>query len=170
MEYNILTKFTKRTLAHVRTLAPLFRRRRRPPPPVTTTMSSASTSANACIDQTPTMKSPSFTDPYADVILISSDGVEFHVLKGILVMVSLFFRDMFRLPQPAGGNEYEPGVDGSEESCTAVVEAASKSSSRSPSLPRIQVSEDSCTLDFLLCTIYPVQSPTIDMKKTKMQY
>lgn len=41
-----------------------------------------------------------FDDPLADVVLRSSDSVDFRVRKSILSEVSGFFRDMFSLPQP----------------------------------------------------------------------
>ncbi|KAJ7648051.1 hypothetical protein FB45DRAFT_895122 [Roridomyces roridus] len=42
-----------------------------------------------------------FDDPGADVILRSSDGVNFHVHRLILSVASPFFKQMFTLPQPA---------------------------------------------------------------------
>ncbi|KAJ7289404.1 hypothetical protein C8J57DRAFT_1706257 [Mycena rebaudengoi] len=37
-----------------------------------------------------------------DCILRSSDGVDFHVHKGVLAFESIFFRDLFSLPEPVG--------------------------------------------------------------------
>lgn len=42
--------------------------------------------------------SPTLNDPEADVILRSSDSVDFRVRKAILSEVSTFFKDMFTLP------------------------------------------------------------------------
>lgn len=42
-----------------------------------------------------------FDDPLADVILRSSDGVDFHVYKIILSLSSSVFQSMFTLPQPS---------------------------------------------------------------------
>ncbi|KAJ7681351.1 hypothetical protein B0H17DRAFT_894613, partial [Mycena rosella] len=41
-----------------------------------------------------------FRDAGADLILRSSDGVEFHVYRAVLWLLSPVFRDMFTLPQP----------------------------------------------------------------------
>jgi len=47
-----------------------------------------------------TRASSPFDHPKADVILRSSDGVNFHVFKLFLTLVSPFFEAMFELPQP----------------------------------------------------------------------
>ena len=44
-----------------------------------------------------------FDDAEADVILRSSDGVDFRVHKLLLSLVSTFFRDMFSLPHVGHG-------------------------------------------------------------------
>ncbi|KAL4248405.1 SKP1/BTB/POZ domain superfamily protein [Abortiporus biennis] len=77
---------------------------------------------------------PSFLDdPNADVILRSSDGVEFRVFKVILSKSSPFFNDMFSLPQAT------------EQSLTAA--------------QVIDVAEDSTTLAKLLTYCYPLRTP-----------
>src|ERR1700733_11553138 len=85
------------------------------------------------------MSSPAyynFDAPDADLILLSSDDVEFRVHRCILAAASPFFSDMFTLPQP-----------------------------RVPSdpitIPVIPVSELRQTLDSLLRFVYPVQDPPI---------
>ena len=95
--------------------------------------------------------SPSFKDPSADVVLVSSDGIEFPVMRGIMIMSSPIFRDMFLLPQ---GKH-------SASKCTSVLEASSEGRKADDDRPRITVSEDSHTLDQLLCIIYPVVSPRL---------
>ncbi|TFY78013.1 hypothetical protein EWM64_g5999 [Hericium alpestre] len=78
---------------------------------------------------------PSFDDIDADVLLRTSDNIDFRVYKNILAKSSPFFRDMFSMPQPA------------EE------KADSESTSR---LPVINVSEHSRTLAMLLSMCYPL--------------
>ncbi|KZT07317.1 uncharacterized protein LAESUDRAFT_812302 [Laetiporus sulphureus 93-53] len=68
----------------------------------------------------------------ADVVLRSSDGVDFHVHRAILTVASPFFETMFRLPQPA----------------SSPPEA-------------IDVTENNKTLDVLLRICYPVPDPYI---------
>ncbi|KAI0255963.1 hypothetical protein BJV78DRAFT_1113987, partial [Lactifluus subvellereus] len=46
-----------------------------------------------------------FDDADADIILRSSDQVNFHVYKVILSVASPFFKDMFSLPQPVGADD-----------------------------------------------------------------
>jgi hypothetical protein len=69
--------------------------------------------------------------PDADIVLRSSDLVNFHVHKSVLVASSPFFRDMFSLPQPQND---------------AVPEA----------LPMVHLSEDAETLNSLISMLYPV--------------
>ncbi|KAI0255965.1 hypothetical protein BJV78DRAFT_585561 [Lactifluus subvellereus] len=80
----------------------------------------------------PTVFGPPFDDADADIILRSSDQVDFRVYKVILSKASLFFKDMFSLPRH-GGTATTPN------SCTIVY------------LP-----ESSKTLAALLTTIYPL--------------
>ncbi|KAJ6556528.1 hypothetical protein DFH09DRAFT_1164700 [Mycena vulgaris] len=54
----------------------------------------------------PFVPGPPFDDPTADVILRSSDGINFHVHRIVLSLASPFFNQMFTLPQPSA----EPGV------------------------------------------------------------
>ena len=68
--------------------------------------------------------------PDADVILRSSDQVNFRVHKSLLAMSSLFFEDLFSLPQPPDGEK----VDG---------------------LPLVQLSEDAGLLTSLISLLYP---------------
>ncbi|KAI6149637.1 hypothetical protein BKA82DRAFT_32653 [Pisolithus tinctorius] len=79
--------------------------------------------------------SPPFDHEKADVILRSSNNVDFRVFKLFLSLASPFFETLFNLPQP------------SEETSTDVV--------TKDGLPVIPLSEDSETLDSLLRLCYP---------------
>ncbi|THH14761.1 hypothetical protein EW146_g5610 [Bondarzewia mesenterica] len=85
--------------------------------------------------------SPPFDKPGADIILRSSDDVDFRVHKLVLSLSSPFFKDMFSLPQPSS-NAIDNTTTGE--------------------IPVIPVTEDAQTLDFMLRTIYPVRSPKIE--------
>ena len=69
--------------------------------------------------------------PDADILLRSSDLVNFHVHKSALVTSSPFFRDMFSLPQPP-------------------------SDTAPDALPVVHLSEDAETLNSLISMLYPV--------------
>jgi hypothetical protein len=69
--------------------------------------------------------------PDADIVLRSSDLVDFHVHRSVLVASSPFFRDMFSLPQPP--NDAAPEA-----------------------LPVVHLSEDAGTLNSLVSMLYPV--------------
>jgi hypothetical protein len=69
--------------------------------------------------------------PNADITLRSSDSVDFHVHRSVLVASSPFFRDMFSLPQPP--NDAAPDA-----------------------LPVVDLSEDAETLNSLVSMLYPV--------------
>jgi hypothetical protein len=84
------------------------------------------------------MSSYDFDAPDADIILRSSDNVDFRVHRCVLATASPFFRDMFTLPQPK----------------------AETSSDATP-IPVIPVSEPHQTLDSLLRFIYPVADPLV---------
>lgn len=73
-----------------------------------------------------------FDDHNCDIILRSADGVDFHVYKLILSLMSPVFKDMFALPQPE-----------------------SESQSDVSSIPVITVIEGSTTLKSLLLLCYP---------------
>ena len=69
--------------------------------------------------------------PNADIILRSSDTVDFHINRSVLVASSPFFRDIFSLPQPP--NDATPDVH-----------------------PVVDLSEDAETLKSLVSMLYPV--------------
>ena len=74
----------------------------------------------------------------SDLILRSSDHVDFRVHKLILSIASPIFEDMFSLPQTSQSiDEHRDG------------------------LPIVMLEEDAQTVDFMLRTIYPVPSPVI---------
>lgn len=74
----------------------------------------------------------------ADLILLSSDDVEFRVHRCILAAASPFFSDMFTLPQPRVASDPD-----------------------NITIPVISVSELRQTLDSLLRFVYPIQDPPI---------
>ncbi|KAH9989344.1 hypothetical protein BJV77DRAFT_688543 [Russula vinacea] len=69
----------------------------------------------------------------ANLIIRSSDLIDFRVHKSVLTMVSPFFEDMLSLPQPSDGES----VDG---------------------LPVVRLPEDSELLNSLLSKLYPVRT------------
>jgi hypothetical protein len=87
-------------------------------------------------------QSPAITDAdaplnhsKADVILRSTDNVDFRVFKSILSLASPIFDDMFALPQAPGGDNSNEMKDG---------------------LPVVQLTEDKKTLEMLLLMCYPM--------------
>jgi hypothetical protein len=74
-----------------------------------------------------------FNIPDANIIIRSSDLVDFRVHKSVLAMVSPFFTDLLSLPQPSDGES----VDG---------------------VPVVQMSEDSELLNSLVSILYPVRT------------
>ncbi|KAI0954736.1 hypothetical protein AcW1_006530 [Taiwanofungus camphoratus] len=84
---------------------------------------------------------PPFDKPAADIILRSSDLVDFRVRKCILAEASPFFESMFNLPQP--------------------VTSTLRSAGNKDGLSVITMPEDSSTLDKLLRICYPVRNPKI---------
>jgi len=85
---------------------------------------------------TSTAQAP-FDDPDCDIILRSSDGVDFHVFKLILSLASSVFKDMFTLPQ-------------------------TELQSKVLSVPIILMAEGSTILKSLLLLCYPTPNPTFD--------
>ncbi|KAI0073343.1 hypothetical protein K474DRAFT_223142 [Panus rudis PR-1116 ss-1] len=95
-------------------------------------------------ERTTKLANAPFDNPDADIILRTSDNVDFRVTKAILENVSPFFADMFSMPQPHSS----PGM---AQPDTPQVERA----------PVIGVEEDAETLDPLLRFAYQ-QSPDVD--------
>jgi hypothetical protein len=75
---------------------------------------------------------PTFEVPDANIIIRSSDFVDFRVHKSVLVMTSPFFKDLLSLSQPSDSET----VDG---------------------LPVVQLSEDSELLNSLVSLLYPIR-------------
>jgi hypothetical protein len=75
--------------------------------------------------------------PDANIIIRSSDLVDFRIHKSVLAMVSPLFRDLLSLPQPSDSES----VDG---------------------LPVVQVSEDAGLLTSLISMLYPVPAVAPD--------
>ncbi|KAI0919320.1 hypothetical protein AcV5_002272 [Taiwanofungus camphoratus] len=93
-----------------------------------------------------TTASAPFDKPNADVILRSSDNVDFHLHRVVLGLASDFFEDMFSLPHPLS----EKGHDVHPET----------------GLPLVHVTEDSRTLDRLMRLCYPVKDPILEDAST----
>ena len=76
---------------------------------------------------------PTTSPPDANIIIRSSDRVDFRVHKSVLAFVSPFFRDLLSLPQPSDGESVD-------------------------SLPVVELSEDSELLNSLVSILYPVRT------------
>ena len=83
-----------------------------------------------------TAKAP-FDNPEGDIILQSADGVNFHVFKLILSLVSDVFKSMFTLPQDTKQSDVS-------------------------SVPIIPLAENSTILESLLLLFYPASNPTFE--------
>jgi hypothetical protein len=79
----------------------------------------------------PTTSLETFDVPDANIIIRSSDLVDFRVHKSVLALASPFFRDLLSLPQPSDSES----VDG---------------------LPMVELPEDSELLSCLVSFLYPV--------------
>ena len=82
----------------------------------------------------PTYATAPFDHPKADIILRSSDNIDFRVFKLFLSLASPFFETLFEIPQPAEADEEQEIKDG---------------------LSVVPVTENSKTLDALLRFCYP---------------
>src|SRR6266436_4776388 len=87
---------------------------------------------------------PTFDIPDANIIIRSSDLVDFRVHKSVLAMMSPFFKDLLSLPQPSDSES----VDG---------------------FPVVQLPEDSELLSSLLSMLYPIH-PVIPKSYEKVLY
>ncbi|KAH9921629.1 uncharacterized protein B0H18DRAFT_1187290 [Fomitopsis serialis] len=85
----------------------------------------------------------------ADIVLRAADGTHFYLHKAILRVASVFFAEMFSLPQPT----VAPGpATGPQATCAEI--------------PIVPVTEDSKTLELLLRLCYPVNSPYVSPTRT----
>ncbi|KAF7795595.1 hypothetical protein EIP86_006758 [Pleurotus ostreatoroseus] len=89
---------------------------------------------------------PFSNNPQADLIIRTSDEAKFEVIKAILAAASPVFDDMFTIAQPSSSETAtaDPGSDGG-----------------AASLPTVDVTEDSTTLERLLRFCYPVANPSL---------
>ncbi|KAL1941207.1 hypothetical protein VTO73DRAFT_7419 [Trametes versicolor] len=94
-----------------------------------------------------------FDLPTADLILRTSDLVDFRVHSQVLGLASAFFAAMLALPEPTIGTPHPSTHD---------TDAASKDA------PVIPVSEDSTTLELLLRLVYPMPKPHAQMEDAQM--
>lgn len=101
----------------------------------------------------PKNANPPFDNHDADIILRSSDLVDFRVYKVILSLVSPFFRSMFTLPGPKSPLSL-PRYQANENDHNTIEDRSLKQE-----IPIIPVAEDSSSLDNLLRTIYPGLEP-----------
>ncbi|TFY63449.1 hypothetical protein EVG20_g6303 [Dentipellis fragilis] len=95
------------------------------------------------MDPKPQNFGPPFAAPDADVVLRSSQWIDFRVHKLILSLASPVFRDMFALPRPK---------DDEDETMSIVKNGADYVDG----LPVVQVSETTTTLQYLLTATYPL--------------
>ncbi|TFY60660.1 hypothetical protein EVJ58_g4999 [Rhodofomes roseus] len=95
----------------------------------------------------PCYASSPFNDSDGDLILRSSDGVDFRVFGVILRLASPFFASMLEVGRAshAAADVSHPGGDVVRDGC-----------------PVVPVQEDSNTLDLLLRIVYPVKDPVLD--------
>ena len=106
-------------------------------------MSTNDTGSSGVTNPPPIMQAETpFDDLTADVILRTSDRVDFCVHRTVLSLASPVFRDMFSLP-----------VNISED----------MKSSGAPSLPVIEVTEDKNTMRRLLMLCYPFRKPPLEL-------
>lgn len=102
-------------------------------------------SNSSTVHSVPTIATAPFEDVLADVVLRTSDQVDFHVFRVVLRLASPLFRDMFSLRHPPPQCD-GPGAD-------HIV------SSNGVPIPLVSVTEDSETIDYLLRLCYPIQDP-----------
>ena len=101
-------------------------------------------------DSESTYAAAPFDHAKADIILRSSDNIDFRVFKLFLSLASPFFETLFNIPQPVEENGDQEIKDG---------------------LAVVPVTEDSKTLNALLCFCYPstlVDDPNIEALKDAM--
>lgn len=83
-----------------------------------------------------------FNHPLASLVLRTSDNVDFHVFREILLMASPFFETMLSLPQVQAPKDDNPNDHDFKEG-----------------LPVVVVEEDEECLDYLLRLCYPLPAP-----------
>ncbi|THH28089.1 hypothetical protein EUX98_g6097 [Antrodiella citrinella] len=94
-----------------------------------------------------TLAKAPFHNQFADVVLRTSDNVNFYVYKVILSEASPFFKQMFSLPN-------QPLSSQPEDMHHEVVVSATGTT-----IPVVSVTENSATIDYLLRLCYPIADP-----------
>lgn len=105
-------------------------------PEIPTSTSTPSSSSTTASTPRPRTAPAPFDKTIADVILRTSDQVDFHVFTQVLIAASPFFEGMFEVPQPSPDQEQ-----------------------LKYGKPIIEVSEDSVALETLLRICYPINKP-----------
>lgn len=85
-----------------------------------------------------------FNDPDADIIIRSSDAIDFRVYKVILSKASSVFKDMFSLPTPPPDLRSQEMQDEYQDN-----------------IPIVPVMEDERAIEILLRFCYPLENPTL---------
>lgn len=96
-----------------------------------------------------TKPSHPFTKDTADIILRTSDGIEYRVHKLVLSEASSVFADMLTLPQP----DNPPGSPAAPDTGAAAA----------PALPVVDLTEPSTTVEPLLRLCYPMVDPDVPL-------
>ncbi|KAK7687826.1 hypothetical protein QCA50_009045 [Cerrena zonata] len=90
-----------------------------------------------------------FDDTEANIVLRTSDNIDFYVYRDILKVASPFFRALFSLPHPPPVHSLDPNPD-----------PASLHDGLSPEgLPIVSIPEDSESFDYILRICYPIHTP-----------
>ncbi|KAL5482860.1 hypothetical protein ACEPAI_9455 [Sanghuangporus weigelae] len=103
-----------------------------------TTSQTRRSSLASIVDPPILCASAPFDDPRGDIILQTSDNVDFQVFRIILDLASPVFKDMLSIPQPPLQDEGMGGI------------------------PVVTVSESSAALDIVLRFCYPIVPPQLD--------
>lgn len=115
-------------------------------------VSSTAAVADMALSETPIAEIRDAPFPFnkqnADVILRSSDLMDFRVHKAILAEAFITFENMFALPQ----REAVSGAGSESDSCSGPFKDG---------LPIVEMEEDNQTLDILLRMCYPMRHPEI---------
>jgi hypothetical protein len=96
-----------------------------------------------------------FDDENADIVLRTSDNVDFRVFKIILAYASPFFKTMFSLPSPAAASKNENSLQDAD----GLKQISPPSTTPDP--PVVDVQETSEVIRIILECCYPMDRPTI---------
>ena len=103
---------------------------------------------------TPLAKEPFSSNPLADIIIRTSNNVNFFVVKAILSLASPVFADMFTLPHTPTADR-APSPPNSSSTPTSSVKQQ---------IPVVAVTEDDQIIDIILRVCYPVPNPKFDLQ------